>query len=454
MIQQVTVSTASKIYSVLGNNSSLVPLAMKDIANSCGLTAASYMAGDSHEGKDRFIDEFGTQAIWLFGIPVYKKALDHVMFKPMGFDPKVDARILKNQDILKAAQEFAANDEILKGLTKVAANQSKYKYMTIAKFAASTLLTCASYFGLTKFRHKYTENQIKKEYFEKQQQKGKDVSFMDGANSGANIPFSSAFADVHRKNNKNVTFTGGVQDFIFDPVKNLMLVDATITGERLSHSRNPQDFFGYVIKEGSFWAFMYLAGPMISKALEKRADAKGTSIDLDARVIESPMLKNAIADGSIKSHLEAFKAADVSDVNIYKYAVNPKTNNLLVEFAKMSDIIEVVDKKAKVKIADTRRYIDLGDLRGVASKVEKLLGQFEGSGQSIDVFMDVVRKAKRSAIRTNIGSCIGALGVLAPTIMLLSRKLSPDSEYQGKKDIEVKLAQEQRLDTKGLKVNI
>ena len=103
MIPQVTVSTASKIYSVLGNNSSLVPLAMKDIANSCGLTAASYMAGDIHEGKDRFIDEFGTQAIWLFGIPVYKKALDFAMFKPMGFDPNVDARILKNKDIYSCA---------------------------------------------------------------------------------------------------------------------------------------------------------------------------------------------------------------------------------------------------------------------------------------------------------------------------------------------------------------
>lgn len=454
MIPQVTVSTASKVYSVLGNNSSLVPLAIKDIANSCGLTAASYMAGDTHEGKDRFIDEFGTQAIWLFGIPVYKKALDLAMFKPMGFDPKVDARILKNQDILKAAQEFAANDEILNSLKKVAANQSKYKYMTIAKFVASTLLTCVTYFGLTKFRHKYTENQIKKEYFEKhQQQKGKDVSFMDNSVATANIPFSSAFSAVHGKNNKNVTFTGGIQDFIFDPVKNLMLVDASITGERLSHSRNPQDFFGYVIKEGSFWAFMYLAGPMISKALEKRADAKGKSIDLDARVIESPVLKNAFADGSIKAHLEAFKAADKSDVDIYKYAVNPKTNNLLVEFAKMSDVIEVVDPKAKVQIADTRRFIDLGDLRGVASKVEKLLGQYEGSGQTIDQFIDVVRKAKRSAIRTNIGSCIGALGVLAPTIMLLTRKLSPESEYQVKKDIEAKLAHQQGIDTKGLIAN-
>lgn len=72
---------ASKIYSVIGNNDSLVPLAIKDIANSLGLTAGSYITGDKVEGKDRFIDEFGTQAIWLFGIPLYKKLLDLTLFK-------------------------------------------------------------------------------------------------------------------------------------------------------------------------------------------------------------------------------------------------------------------------------------------------------------------------------------------------------------------------------------
>ena len=50
-------------------------MAIKDIANSVGLTAGSYITGDKLEGKDRFLDEFGTQAIWLFGIPAYKKLL-------------------------------------------------------------------------------------------------------------------------------------------------------------------------------------------------------------------------------------------------------------------------------------------------------------------------------------------------------------------------------------------
>lgn len=431
MIPNITVST---VYSILGNNSSRVPLAIKDIANSCGLTTASYLSGDKAEGNDRLIDEFGTQAIWLWGIPGYQKVIDLAMYKPAKIDPKVDVRIFKNPEILKAAQEFAPTKEILTCLQKAASNQKLAKGLTIAKFAISTLLTAVTYLGLTKFRHNYTEQQIKKDYFEKHSLNNKLKS--------SQVPFSSAFADVHnpKKNekNKNVSFTG-LQDFIFDPVKNLMIVDAAITGERFTHAKNPQDFLGYVIKEASFWAFMYFAGQWISDALEKSADKKGTSIDLDARVIFGEKLKNSFKDGSIKKHIEEFKKADVSDVDIYKFAVKPNNKNIVVEFAKNSDIIELVKGSDMV---DTRRYIDLKKLRGVGEKLEKLLGQYESSGKNADEFFKAVRKLKKGAVLKNIGACIGALGVIAPSIMLLTRKLGNNSDYQVRKDIEMKLAQQ------------
>lgn len=426
--------TASTVYSVLGNNSSKVPLAIKDIANSCGLTAASYMAGDNVEGKDRFIDEFGTQAIWLWGIPAYQKVLDLTLFKSAGLDPKVDTRILKDSKIFQAAQELAPTEAIKNSLKNVSLNQGKFKTLSLIKFAASTLLTSITYLGLTKYRHKYTEEQIKKDYFEKQ--KNKHISFKD--KTSQQVPFSSAFSQVHKSkkgSNNNVSFTGGFEDFIFDPVKNLMIVDASITGERLTHSRNPQDFLGYVIKEGSFWAFMYFAGPLISKALEANAEKKhNKSIDLDARVIESEQFKDAFKDGSIKEHLKVFKNADKSDLDMYKFAVQSK-DNLIVDMAKKSDIIELLKDSDKV---DTRKYIDLKELRGVAQKVEKLLGQYENSGENLDDFFKAVRKLKRASVIKNIGACIGALGVVAPAIMLMMRKMNP--EYQVKKDIEKQLS--------------
>lgn len=429
--------TASTVYSKLGDNSSLVPLAIKDIANSCGLTAASYMSGDNAEGKDRFIDEFGTQAIWLWGIPVYKKLLDIALFKQAKLDPEVDARILKNKDILQAAKEMAPTETIKNSLKAVAENQSKFKALTVAKFAASTILTAGTYLGLTKFRHNYTESKIKKDYFEKMKKQQ-----MNGYNT-ENIPFSSAFSHVHKqnKNSKNVAFTGGVQDFIFDPVKNLMLVDGAITGERLTHAKNPQDFLGYVIKEGFFWAFMYFAGPTLSKALEKFADQKGKSIDLDSRVIFGKDLEKAFNgkdSGIMPKQIQEFKKAAKSDIELYKFAVKPENKNLIIKMAKDSGIITLADGS---ELVNTRKYIDLKELRGICDKAEKLFTQYKKSEQPLDEFLKSVRSLKKASILKNIGACIGALGIIAPAIMLGLRKLNPD--YQVRKDIEKKLANQQ-----------
>ncbi len=446
--------SASKVYSILGNNDSLVPLAIKDIANSMGLTAGSYITGDSVEGKDRFIDEFGTQAIWLFGIPVYKKALDLTLFKSLGYDAKIDARLLQNQEILKKAQEFAPTEAIKNSLANVAKKQKAYKGLTIAKFAASTLLTMGTYFGLTKFRHKYTEEQIKKDYF------ARNVVDKQKFNFTASVPFSAAFDEVHTQNNKQnqPSFTGGWQEFMFNPVKNLMIVDATISGERLAHARNKQDFVGYAVKEGTFWAFMYFAGKKIQTALENHAEKKyNKSIDLDARVIESNELKEAIANKTILKDLKAFPIKG-TDAEIYEF-INKNPDNFVVQMAKKSDIITTMESNnnwfnklmkklnlphteiANPDAIDTRRFVDISDVKGIATKLEKLHGQFETSGETLDIFLNGVKKLKRSAIRTNIGSCIAALGVIAPTIMVGLRFMNKDNkEFQTKKDIEAKLA--------------
>ena len=84
---------------------------------------------------------------------LYKKLLDIALFKQATLDPEVDARILKNKDILQAAKEMAPTESIKNSLKAVAENQSKFKALTVAKFAASTILTAGTYLGLTKFRH-------------------------------------------------------------------------------------------------------------------------------------------------------------------------------------------------------------------------------------------------------------------------------------------------------------
>lgn len=448
----IPVITASKVYSILGNNNSLVPLAIKDVANSVGLTAGSYIVGKEDEGQDRLIDEFGTQALWLFGIPAYKKLIDLALFKTMGYDPKIDVRVLKNKDIFEKAKEFAHNDQIKSAFEKVGKNQKTFKGLTFAKFAASTLMTIGTYGALTHYRHKFTEESIKKKIIEQHKAKKNNTTFTPYN------PRPAAFKGVSVKDNEKeqLTFKGGLEDFMFSPVKNLMILDGAISGERLLTSRNMQDFLGYTIKEGSFWVFMYFAGQKIQEHLEKASEAKHKkSIDLDARVIESDELKKAFHDNSLKKSIDAF-ANCKTDVEVYEF-INKNPDNFIVKMAKKSDIVKTKCSNENIfvkfarrtgmmplldnpDVVDTRAYIDIDEFKGVANKLDKLHKQYEKSGESLEDFLSGVKKLKRASVWKNMGSCILALGVLAPAIMVAIRYLRQDKEFQVKEEIEKQLA--------------
>lgn len=461
--------SASKIYSTLGNSNSLVPLAIKDIANSTGLTAASYITGDEAEGRDRFIDEFGTQAIWLFGIPVYKKLLDWTLFKPMGFDPKIDVRVLKDPEVFKKVKENAPTKEIQEALEKAGNSAKKFKGLTFGKFVASTLLTILSYYGLTKFRHKHIEEHIKEDYLKKhanelQQNKTSDEAQKQKPEISTKLEkVPTAFQTVHKdntQNNKksgeNTSFTG-IQDFMFSPSKNLMLVDGSITAERIFESRTPQDTVGYIVKEGSFWAFMYFLGEKIQKHFENSAEKNhDRNIQLDARVIESEELKAALKNKDLKTTLKAFSQLK-KDADLYAFISNKlNKDNIIVKMSKMSDIISVIDKKDLNSAVDTRKYIDLSEVRGVNEKLGKVYEQFARFTEKmhnnkpemkeeeiLEAFLKDLRKLKRGSIRKNIGACIGALGIVAPAIMVALRFADKDNrQFKVKEQIEKKLAQD------------
>ncbi len=434
--------SASTVYSILGNNNSLVPMAIKDVANSLGLTAGSYITGDKLEGKDRFLDEFGTQAIWLFGIPVYKKFMDYTMYKALKIDPKFDVRNLSNKrsKILEKTIEYA--DESIKDSIKAASKNPKYtKSLAMTKFVVSTALTIASYAGLTKYRHYRTRKDAEKEILAEvaAEKKNKD-SFIYTA------PSSKAFNDIKLK--KQPSFTGSIQDFMYNPVKNLMILDGAITAERLAESRNKQELFGYTIKEGSVWLFMYFASKPIQKFLENAAEKnkkKPASIDLDARVIESLELKEAFENGKLSASSKKVLSLKTQEEMLDFIHNNP--DDFVVKMAKKSDILPVLKKSTQADNVDYRKFIDFDEFRGVAEKLTKLQDKFEEfkttdlKDKTLDAFLKNVKKLKRKSILKNMGACIGALGILAPAIMIAFRKFDKDNNaFQVKEDLKKELA--------------
>lgn len=433
---------ASKIYSILGNNNSLVPLAIKDTSNSLGLTAGSYITGEGLESKDRFTDEFGTQLIWLFGIPTYKKAIDLTLYKLLKIDPKFDVRNLseKRNKLLEKSVEFA-DTSIKQSIKNAAANPKFSKGLALTKFAASTILTIFTYNGLTKYRHEQTRKRAEQEILAEMNKK--DYSYTKPEDK-------QAFSGIK----KQPTFTGGIQDFMFNPVKNLMILDASITSERLASARNKQEFWGYTVKEGTFWMFMYLASKPIQKFLEKRAENNTktpASIDLDARVIESKALENAFKNGElVKSSSNVLKLKTQEQLLDY---IHNNPDDFTVKMAKKSDIIPTINKSflgyvyERTEKVDYRKFIDLDEFKGIAEKLNKLNGKFEQFKQtdkadtSLEAFLKNVKKLKRHSVLKNIGICISVLGIIAPGIMVAMRKLDKDNEaFQVKEDLKKELA--------------
>lgn len=433
---------ASNIYSTLGSNSSLVPLAIKDVANSLGITAGSYITGKKTESEDRFIDEFGTQILWLGGIPFFKKLTDFTLYKALKLDPKFDVRNFKDKEVLKVLVEKTPQN-LKASVDKAIKNPKFTKNLAMTKFVVSTALTVGAYLGLTKYRQHYrlqlALKEEKQKLAEKQQNKNKTEQLEV---NNKNFIKPNAFQQMKESyNKKQVNFTG-LQEVMINPVKNLMILDGVITEERLRNSESKQEFINYAIKEGSTWGFMYFAGPVFQKFFENRVmDKHNIPINFDSRIIESKELYNALKDGKLKAGIKQYETLikeGASDADIYKFIHNNQ-DNFIVQMAKKADIVQV-DKKSKA--IDTRKYIDIKDFKDLKDRLNKLSKASEG--QNIDTFMKKVRSLKRNAILKNMGICISALGIGVPLLMIASRYLIPNNkEYQVAEQAKKKLAEEQ-----------
>ena len=419
---------AAKIYSTLGNPNSLVPLGVKDVSSCLGMTAGSYATG-KEEGFDRFIDEFGTEALWLGGIPAFKWLFDKTVFKSFGLDSKIDPRNLKNMDLFEKIKEHAPNEDVKKNLEKAETNKRLFKNLAATKFVVSTVMAALTYVGMTRLKQYYTEQKIRKNLIKEYNDSQKAKNDQPTDNNASNPSFKGIGKVV--------------EEFAFSPVKNMYIMDGFITTERLSDARSSQEFVGYAIKEGSCLCFLYYAGGKIQEWMEKNANQKyNKSITLDSRVLEDDSFKQSFVDGSIEKSIKEFENANSSDINLYEF-LHKNPDNKIVQIAKQSDVISTYKNTNKI---DTRAFIDLKEVENVNKQVSELYGQYKSSlakGESYDSFFNGVRKLKRKSIINSLGACILALGVVTPAIMLIKRLTDKSgSEFQTKKDIKEKLIKE------------
>lgn len=468
----------NKLTSAYGDHSNLLPLFTKDVVNSTGMTAFSYDAGGKIEAKDRCIDEFGTQAIWMGGLPGFKLLIDLTAYKLAKINPNVDVRLLRDKEQLGVAQKYAKtlkDKNISKTLNHAVKNTKLAQGLFLGKFAAATALTLASFFTLVKVKQHYTKKEIEKQFWAKKSEQ----HFYN--NNVAQSPAFKAFmpaGEQQKANNKNVAFKGlasKITDVMFDPVKNLFIVDAGITGERLIASRTKTEFAETAIKEGSLLFFLYVAGRYVQEGIEKLSEKLGKPIGLHAEVLASGYMKDSIVSGKAAEDVKQVKAltnavnaakdnfkADKSVtaknelINakkaLYEFIYDAKNqDNTVIKAAKHSGTIKTIvngswwqkltGKAVNTHKIDPQKYIKIGDIDNCADNIEKLYKQAV-KHNNIEAFLKKCRNMKIGSVAANMGITCLFLGLIVPYSMMKYR----EKHQNGKKEFHVQSEIERQLE--------
>lgn len=435
-----------KIASKLGSPDSKIPLAVKDIFNSAGCTYFSYDAGGSIEGIDRLADGAGTGAVWLFGIPAYKKLIDKTLYRAAGISPEADARALKDSGFMRMALKYAPDDKILKELQSAFNNPVKTKALAAVKFAAALTLTMLSYFGITKLKQNITRLNIEKEFSrkllkenteQKELSKNKDI-FLEIKSFGS------------KKSKSSPSFGAGAglklaEEFMLNPVKNMILLDLGISASRLKHARTDGEFREYALKEGSFLFFVYFADKLIRKGLEFISDKVfKLPIALDAQFLSSDAAEKILKDKNLQKQVKDFNAEFAKSTDgekLYEFLFGVK--NAVTEAAQKAGVIaSVKDKAGNLKI-DTRKYIDAENIKKFALNLENFIEKGAASG-NIKSFLNKARCFKILSSLLSIGASCVSLGYFVPKMMYEYRK----KHQNGSSDFHVKAEYEKQLAAK------
>ncbi len=444
----MSVPIVSKVASALGNPTALSPLFVKDFGTNIGAGAFAYNAGGKVEAKDRLLDEFGTMALWLGGIPFFKKVIDLTLFKAKKIDSNIDIRVLRDESHKKVAMKYA-DESVKPALENANKNIGTLKKLVATRFGVATGATIAAYLGLTYLRHKMTEKTVTDEFHQKMKSKKFGQELIKKQSSLAFKSFNKSGAP--KEQNPQIAFKGGqsaitrtLEGFMFNPAQNTMIIDGVITGGRVGTARDKEEKLFFIGKEAGVLFFMYAAGQLIQKGLEKASEKfLKLPIGLNPIALDSKELKATMqSPKKLAKQLNAFKELKSQEQILEFLHKNP--DNIITKMAKKVGVIathknsDKIDVRHFIQVEEKNGFMATDSIKKIASDIEKL--STAAKGKDIQKFVNSARNAKVASIAMSIGACVVSLGVLLPYSLYKMRE-----NRTGKQDFTVANTIEQKL---------
>ncbi|MCD8025249.1 MAG: hypothetical protein LUE64_06920 [Candidatus Gastranaerophilales bacterium] len=431
------ISTVSKVFSKLGDNSgSVIPMFAKDFSSAALTSATYYKEGGSHDGAEKALEEFGTSILWLGGIPFIKKfVFDNFVYKKNNIDPNVSAKRLfsgndKNMvDTLEFAKEKAKSinfNEQADILQNTIDNRGLAKKLSLTKFGAATAATGLALFGLITLKQKRTENAIKKQVKEKHEKELYTKTALE----------KSSVYQMFDKKNQEPSFKGlsGIGTFFMtNPVANTAIVDGVITGTRLVQARKGEKA-EVGLRELCELLFIYGLAVPLQTGLEKLSESRfKRPIGLDYSVLDSDVIKNAINEEKAKKGSSSLlkqaralveaaggKTTNETSKKVIDFIFDDKNKELADVFKKGGDIAVYKTKEGKEQLS-LLSNIDTDKLKKTA---QKTIDTIENAAKSKDCakYLKQTKLLKGASIIANIAISAIALGYLQPKLNLYLRQ--------------------------------
>ena len=377
------------IISAIGNNSSICPLFVRDcmIENPIKVRLTykqnrqDSMQMAINATRERAIDEYGTSAVWLGGIPVMNKVCD-LIIKKAGYNPDISPDLFNETG--KQGLEYNITKfkelapEEVKDLRKVLANKSKYQKILAGKFIASTAIPIAIMgFILPKINFKITEK-----IRAKQPQKENNTS----------------------QKNSNIAFKG-ISSVLsnMSTVNKMAITDCGLTVGRVKTGRNRNEKIEMGFKMLGSMFLNYVAPIWIAFGFDKlTSKVFNTNVKLDPKILNET--KNLTKDFEIPKD------------NIIDF-LDKKPN---AEFSKLCEKYCGI-KYLRSGIRDPRVFVDEKKLNNFKKEIEKYIKDVKTSSNP-NKYAKKALAVKSANILANVCLSSFLLAVVLPKVTFILRE--------------------------------
>lgn len=422
------------IISAIGNNNTIYPLLVKD----CGVeiptkVALTYKQNVEESPKvakyavrERLIDEYATSAVWLGGIPLVE-AVANKFIKRKGFNPLVNARLFKEDEVLNTVQGIDYNikkfsnstskivQDAVADLVKVKDNKRAYQKLMSGKFVAGFSIPMA----LMGFIIPKAVFALSKKIFDKEKQS----SVLQNSNNMSTFDVISKPDMTTFGQKKQVTF-GAKFDFA-SSVANLTTPDkmAAIDGGyalgRVVTARPGYEPFDIAFKMAGMLYLNFVA----PKQLEKLFDFTSgrffkSNVNLDPKLLNNKDFVDAVS----QNKFDFLETADAKQMLEY---IDNNPNSVFTKVAAKFKQVTMLTKECR----DPRAYVNLGELEKFGKNIYSFASEALNS-KSVENYAKKATRVKSLNIITNVALSSFLLAYVLPKTQFALREFFTGSKLE------------------------